>query len=74
MTEFLKVVEFLPGTKFAKKMICNLCGETVYQVNDRPTREEMNLEIVGLTAHVSIQHGLKFDLVECKDPKCGKKH
>ncbi len=55
-------------------MVCTLCGETVYQVKDRHTREEMNLEIVGLTAHVSIQHGLKFDLVECKDPKCGKKH
>jgi hypothetical protein len=72
MADTLKILEFIPGTKFAKKMACNLCGEVVYQVSDHPTLAECEIESVGLAAHVEFRHGLKFVMIRCSDPSCGR--
>ncbi|HEX9137159.1 MAG TPA: hypothetical protein VF905_09485 [Nitrospirota bacterium] len=74
MKEFVKVVDFIPGTKFAKTITCNLCGEKVYEVSNSPTSQEVRTEATGMAIHLELLHDLKFTLVVCEDPNCRKEH
>lgn len=69
MTNPLKI-ELIPGTRFAKRIVCTLCNEQIFSVTDHPTQAEMDIEATGVGAHMEFRHGLTLTLVKCDDPKC----
>ena len=67
-------VEFVPGTNFARKIVCKLCGDIIYEINENPRDAELAIEVVRMTLHMQLQHSIFVISVDCRDPKCGKKH
>jgi len=72
--EAVTTVELIPGTNFAKRITCKLCGELVFEVSDRPTEAEVNVQIAGFHAHLEFRHNLAMERVACSDPKCQGDH
>jgi hypothetical protein len=67
-------VEFVPGTNFARKIICKLCGDLVYEIRENPRDAELAIEVIRMTLHMELQHNVFVITDDCTDPKCGKKH
>lgn len=63
-------IEVWPGTKYAKKITCKLCGEKIYEVGDNPSQAELDCEAVGVGAHLEFRHNMTLTVVKCDDPQC----
>lgn len=70
MHEIVEVLEVLPGTPYAKKIRCKLCGEVVFLVRDECLQNEIDAEMVRLSAHMAIQHQIHVEHHKCDNPDC----
>jgi hypothetical protein len=70
MDEITEVLELFPGTPYAKKVRCKLCGEIVFDVKDDCKQSEIDAEMVRLSAHMAIQHEIHVEHHKCDDLNC----
>lgn len=70
MNEITEVTELIPGTPFAKKVRCRLCGEEIFSLADSADQAAIDAEMVRLTAHMAIQHEIHVEHHKCDDPNC----
>ena len=70
MAEVVEVVETETGSPFAKKVRCKLGGEIIFDVRDKAPQNELDAEMVRLTAHLEIQHQITVEFHKCSDPNC----
>jgi hypothetical protein len=67
--EIAEVLELIPGTPYAKKIRCKLCGDMMYEVDGGSAAQD-EVEMTRMAAHLSIQHQIKLDYHKCDDPNC----
>lgn len=63
--------EFFPGTNVARKLICKLCGDPVYEISKNSKQPEILIEVNRLKFHLELQHNTRLLFVDT-DSKCGK--
>jgi hypothetical protein len=70
MEEVVEVLAFQAGSPYAKKVRCRLCGDIIFEVQDKSPKSETNAEMARLTAHLSLQHKIEVNYRRCSDPNC----
>ena len=68
---YIRVEESWAGGMI-KRAACSICGQEVLSLPKEATESQINVALVGLEAHFSIQHDMQLELVPCNNPECCK--
>lgn len=67
-------IELFPGSKFAQRIICKLCGEEIFRSTGNETQGQIDTESKGVGTHLEFRHGIEFRTFWCSDPNCLEGH
>lgn len=67
-------IEFFKGTHYARKIVCKLCRDLVYEVQEKARKAEISIEINRLRFHLELHHGIVIFVAPCMDSAGVKKH